>query len=343
VSFLAARSALTAPGSWARFVRGALLAGVAAVAAQETAIGLHVPAPLVAVILGLGAATLWRSAWLTPGLGLWSKSGLRLGVALMGAQIAWGELLTLGVPALLAGGGIVFGGLVIGSALGVLLGLPLAEAAIAAAAVSICGASAALAVAQVAPQTPDLARRTALVVVGVNLLSTAAMLSYPLLARALALSPSQAGLFFGLSIQDVAQVTGAGATVSAAAAHAATLAKLGRIVWLGPTVMVAGVGLARGATVADTAPRRRIAAPPGFVWGFAALALLRALNLLPSAVISILADASRLLLLGAVFAISARLDARALTTAPLRLVIALCLTTAVVAGLALAAVFGLGT
>lgn len=329
-----ARPALA--GAWARLAPGVLTAALAAAIAQAGADLLHAPAPLSAVALGLALTALRPSlaSTLAPGLGLAAKPGLRVGVALMGAQIAWGELLALGLPSLIAGAAIVFGGIAAGGAIGAALGLPAAEALVAACAVSICGASAALAVSQAAPPAPDLARKTALVVVGVNLLSTAAMLAYPLLTAALGLGPRQAGLFFGLSIHDFAQVTGAGAAVSPAATHAATLAKLGRILWLGPVVVLAGASLAK-----RKQGGRLSIAPPAFVWAFAALALMRGLGLVAPEVLVILTQVSKYLLLAAVFAISAGLAPSAILRAPARLVAALCLTTVVVAGFALAAVY----
>jgi uncharacterized membrane protein YadS len=131
-----------------------LLAGLAiALLAKPLAHLLHAPAPLLAVVLGMGLGAVGLGAKLASGLDVWAKPGLRLGVALMGAQITWSEFALLGGPAILASGAVVLGGLTVGAAVGMALGLPLAEALIAAAACSICGASAALAASQAAPAT----------------------------------------------------------------------------------------------------------------------------------------------------------------------------------------------
>lgn len=317
---------------WAGKLWPGLIAGLAiALLAKPLAHLLHAPAPLLAVVLGMSLGALGQGARLAAGLDVWAKPGLRLGVGLMGAQITWSEFALLGGPAILASGAVVLGGLTVGAGVGLALGLPLAEALIAAAACSICGASAALAASQAAPSSPANQRTTALVIIGVNLLSTVAMLAYPPLAHALGLTAHQAGVFFGLSIHDVAQVAGAGASVSPEAANAAALAKLARIVWLGPAVVLIGVLLARqGIKGAGTGFK----APPAFVLGFAALAALRGFGLLSPALVTGLATVSGFLLLAGVGAISAKLGPAALLQLKPRLVLALGASTLVVAGLA---------
>lgn len=311
-----------------------LAAGLAlAILAKLLSQNLHAPAPLIAVVLGMMLGALGLQAQLGAGLDIFAKPGLRLGVAMMGAQISWAEFAALGGPAILASGVVVLGGLAIGAAAGLALGLPFAEALIAAAACSICGASAALAASQAAPASPANQRTTALVIVGVNLLSTVAMLAYPPLANALGLTAHQAGVFFGLSIHDVAQVAGAGASVSPETASTAALAKLARIVWLGPAVVLIGLVLTRSAEGGRVSGLR---APPAFVLGFAALAAARGLNLIPPALVSTLAACSGFLLLAGVGAISAKLGPKALLQVKPRLAVMLGTVTVAVAVLAYA-------
>jgi len=309
-----------------------LIAGVLLVVLTKLlAQSLHAPAPLIAVVLGMMLGALGLQAQLGAGLDVFAKPGLRLGVAMMGAQISWAEFAALGGPAVIASGVVVLGGLAIGAAAGVALGLPVAEALIAAAACSICGASAALAASQAAPASAANQRTTALVIVGVNLLSTLAMLAYPPLAHALGLTAHQAGVFFGLSIHDVAQVAGAGASVSPETASTAALAKLARIVWLGPAVVLIGLMLTRskeGGVVSG------LKAPPLFVLGFAALAAARGLGLLPPALVSTLTACSSFLLLAGVGAISAKLGPKALLEVKPKLAMMLGTVTLAVAVLA---------
>ena len=83
-------------------VAGLLMAVLAKLLSQS----LHVPAPLLAVVLGMMLGALGLQGQLGAGLDLFAKPGLRLGVAMMGAQISWTEFAALGGPAVLASGAV---------------------------------------------------------------------------------------------------------------------------------------------------------------------------------------------------------------------------------------------
>lgn len=321
----------TAPNrsSWT-WLPGALVVGAIVGVCDPVARATGVPPPVIAVFLGLAIACLPNKELFAAGYGLWAKPGLKAGVAMLGAQVAWADLATLGVPVAAASGVVVASTLGAGVLLGLSLGLPLVDALIAAAAVSICGASAAMAVSSALPETPRSRRTTTLVVVAANLLSTAAMIGYPLIAALLTLSDRQTGVLLGLSIHDVAQVAAAGAAVSPEAATAAALAKLSRVLWLGPVATIAAIWTINATS--EIARRRwtRLT-PPTFVWGFAALAVARSLELLPAGVVTTLAAGSHLLLLGGVVAISAQLAPRELLRLESRLIVTLILTSGFIA------------
>jgi uncharacterized integral membrane protein (TIGR00698 family) len=309
---------------------GAALVGLIAACALLVGRATGFPAPVLAAVAGMGVGLLGWSGGLAPGFSLWARPGLRTGVALLGAQIAWAELAALGLPVALASGGVVMASLGAGTGLGLLLGLPLVEALIAASAVSICGASAAMAASSALPESESSRRTTALVVVGVNLLSTIAMVAYPLIARHLGFSERQTGVFLGLSIHDVAQVVAAGSSVSPTAEASAALSKLSRILWLGPVVVA--VALSMGAS----AGQRRFPIPPLFVWAFAALMAARSFGLIPAALLPVLATVSQLLLLGGVAAISAQVAPRDLMRIEPKLAWTLAAASGVIALLAAA-------
>ena len=307
---------------------GGLALGLIALAALMLGRASGFPAPIIAAVAGMGLGLAGWSAALGPALCWWAKPGLKTGVALLGAQIAFAELAALGLPVALASGGVVMASLGAGTGIGLLAGLPLVEALIAASAVSICGASAAMAAASALPESDASRRTTALVVVGVNLLSTLAMVAYPLISRHFGFSERQTGVFLGLSIHDVAQVVAAGSSVSPTAEASAALSKLSRILWLGPVVIA--VALSMGVR----AGQRRFPAPPLFVWAFAALMAARSLDLIPAAALPVLSLASQLLLLGGVAAISAQVAPRDLMRIEPRLAWTLAAATIVIALLA---------
>lgn len=289
------------------------------------------PAPVLAAIAGLTFALSGLAPRFAPALKGWSGRGLKVGVAMLGVQVAWIELAALGLPVAAAGGVLVLSGLGVGTAIGALAGLPLAEALIAASAVSICGASAAMGAASALAGTDQNRRTAAFVVIGVNLLSTFAMLAYPLIAGALGFSDRQTGVFLGLSIHDLAQVVAAGHSVSPQAETTAALAKLSRVLWLGPVVMLIAMSVKSGST--------RFPGPPPFVWGFAGLMLARNLGLIPEVLLPTLTAASQILLLGGVFAISAQTSPRDLLKIDPRLAWTLAAATGFMAVLAATASF----
>ena len=80
-------------------------------------------------------------------------------------------------------------------------------------ATEVCGAAAAMATSAVLPKHENSDRDLAFTVMGVNFISTMAMVVYPTLHQALGYSLHEMGVFLGGSIHDVAQVAGAGQTL----------------------------------------------------------------------------------------------------------------------------------
>ena len=141
-------------------------------------------------------------------------------------------------------------------------------------------------------------------VVAVTTLSTIAMVVYPLLAAAVGLDPHTTGIFLGATIHDVAQVVGAGYSVSNEAGDTATIVKLFRVALLLPVVLVISFLLQRsGAAAADG---RRPPLLPLFLVGFATLVLVNSLGGLPVAVATVLQEASRWCLVLAIAALGTR-------------------------------------
>jgi uncharacterized membrane protein YadS len=93
-------------------------------------------------------------------------------------------------------------------------------------------------VVSVLPKTKAKGQFTLLVVVGVTVLSTIAMLIYPLILQALEIGSMDTGIFTGTTIHAVAQVVAAGMLFGPEAGDVSTLVKLFRVVLLLPVVIV---------------------------------------------------------------------------------------------------------
>lgn len=139
----------------------------------------------------------------------WVARGLlRVGVALLGLRIAFGDIISGGwlgpviiVIAMLAT-------FLTGAFLARQLGLTMPFGWLSAGSVAVCGVSAAIAISSVLRKRDEADEELAVVVISVTALSTLAMIFYPVIASALAFSDVMAGMFIGGSIHDVAQVVG---------------------------------------------------------------------------------------------------------------------------------------
>jgi uncharacterized integral membrane protein (TIGR00698 family) len=284
-----------------RLAPGLLVAALVALAASFLSEHYGAPAMLMAVLIGMALHFLSEEPRTAPGIDAASRGLLRLGVALLGVRISLGLARELGALPLLVTVAGVAATLLAALALAPLFGRGRRFAVLTGGAVAICGASAALAIAAVLPRHERADRDLAFTVVGVTVLSTLAMILYPVLAAALGLDLRQTGLFLGATIHDVAQVVGAGFSVSEATGELATLVKLVRVTLLAPVVMIAALAVRRLGRAEPGAPRPPLV--PGFVLAFLALAGLNSAGLVPPAAAEAASGASRWALIAAVAAV----------------------------------------
>lgn len=331
----------TAPKAAARrsaLVPGLVVAGLLTLAATLVAKALNQPVAPFALIGGfLIAAPLAGRLDLSPGLKVAERPLLRAGIALLGLRIALGDIVHLGPQTLLLVLGCVALTLALGSGIGRLFGLPKGFSMLSASATAICGASAAMAVASVLPRGEETERQTGYVVAVVATLSTLAMLAYPALAHLAGLPPQAAAVFLGASIHDVAQVAGAGYSVSPQVGDLAVTVKLVRVSLL--ALVVASVAFAmmgpRGQTGGKGVGRSVLL--PGFVIAFFALAAARSTGLVPASVLPVATFASNLLIGAGVVAVGAKTSLKGLKTMGWRPLAALTCQTALLCGLAFTA------
>ncbi len=288
---------------------GFLVSLVVALAAQFLSEHYGAPAMLMALLLGIAFHFLAEEGRCVQGIEFTAKIVLRFGVALLGARISLELLIGLG-PELIA---LVVLGVICTILFGLagsrLLGRGWRLALITGGSVAICGASAAMAIAAVLPKNEHSERNLIFTVLSVTLLSTIAMIAYPIVTQSLELDHLATGVFLGGTIHDVAQVVGAGFSVSDETGETATLVKLIRVTMLAPVVLVFSLVIrAMGEAGSDKAKRPPLI--PGFVLAFLALAAVNSFGVIPDVVAEGLGGLSRWALLIAIAAVGMKTSLR---------------------------------
>jgi uncharacterized integral membrane protein (TIGR00698 family) len=308
------------------------------VAAASTFLAEHYGAPvmLFALLLGMAMNFLSGDGPCAPGIEFTARQVLRIGVALLGLRITIGQIAELGwQPVAIVVLAVV---LTIGVSMVMarLMGFQSLFGLLSGGATAICGASAALALAAALPAHPGKERATLFTVVGVSLLSTVSMIVYPMIAHAVGLDARLAGIFLGATIHDVAQVVGAGYSMSPQTGDVATFVKLMRVAMLLPVIVFA-VMLTRARTrdgSAAAGPR-----PPLLPWFAVAFAVLVAINStgwLPAVVAKGGSDISRWCLVAAIAAIGMKTQLKELASVGLKPVLLMLAETVFLAVLVLA-------
>lgn len=206
-----------------------------------------IPAVVIALLIGMALHPVANTQRFVPGMTFCVKKLLRWAIALLGLRIALGDIVALGLSTAVLVVVAMAATILSGFLLARLLGREIGMGALGGVATAVCGASAALATATVVPDYRGKSADIAFTVIAMNALSTLAMLAYPLICIWLGLSPQQTGIMLGATIHDVAQVVGAGQSVSDQAANAAVIVKLFRVFLLLPAVLVVGWWLTRHA------------------------------------------------------------------------------------------------
>jgi uncharacterized integral membrane protein (TIGR00698 family) len=281
---------------------GLLVAVIIAFASRFVSEHYGAPAMLLALLFGIALNFLSDDARCGPGIAFAARTVLRAGVALLGLRISFEMVGALGLPVI----ALVVVATVVTIAFGMLISrffdFPDRFGFLSAGSVAICGASAALAIAAILPRDDRSEDRLVFVVVGVTVLSTVAMILYPVVVDLLGFDEVTAGIYIGATIHDVAQVVGAGFSISEQAGKNATLVKLLRVAMLAPVVIVAAVVVRRmAASAASDGPRPPLV--PAFVVGFVALATLNSVVGMPPWVTEAAAAGSGWLLLTAIAAV----------------------------------------
>ena len=225
-------------------------AAVTSVASLPTIAALGLSPLIVGIIAGAIYGNLLRdgmpASW-AAGVNFSARKLLRIAVAFFGLRVSLQEIAQVGLPGLAESVLIVVSTLAIGTWAGMkLMKLDRDTALLTAAGSAICGAAAVLAFESTLQSKPH---QSAMAVGSVVLFGTLSMFLYPALVRAgwLHLDTVGAGLFFGGTIHEVAQVVGAASNVGPDATHIATIVKMTRVMLLVPVLLAVGVWVNRSA------------------------------------------------------------------------------------------------
>ena len=310
---------------------GVVVATTVAIAAMFLSEHYGAPVMLFALLLGMALNFLSEPGSSTvAGIQFSSKTLLRLAVGLLGAQITITQIMQLGIAPVITVVAAVFLTIGFGVVAARLFGLSKEFGLLTAGSVAICGASAAMAISTVLPRGENHERDT---VFTVTTLSTVAMILYPILISVFNLDHTAIGIFLGGTIHDVAQVVGAGFSVSEETGNVATFTKLLRVAMLLPVVFGLAL-LFRGKTGSGSAKGTF----PSFLILFAALVIVNSLGVVPPPVLDAIKTTSRWLLVIAIAALGVRTSIKQMLSVGGKAIGLMVAETLFLAGLVLAAV-----
>jgi uncharacterized integral membrane protein (TIGR00698 family) len=311
-----------APAAWRRGLSLWLIGGFGALLAIPWSL---ISPPLaryhIEAGLALGIALALSNLAHTGALGKrLSRTLIQLCVVLLGFRMDLHEVARAGLRGLAFAGATILFTFALGAALARLLRTDRKLTTLLSSGTAICGGSAIAAVSTVIRATPA---QVSIATATVFILNGAALYLFPILGRALHLSPEQFGMWAGVAIHDISSVVGAAQTFDAtqaaggaAAAHAtdtATIVKLSRVIWIAPVCLAAGWWFARREPAGQSGAARAAPPIPWFVVAFLLAAAARTLwpdQLAPAAPTLLTIARSGMAL--ALFLIGAALSRRAL-------------------------------
>ncbi|WP_043319425.1 YeiH family protein [Microbulbifer sp. HZ11] len=308
------------------------------VAAAASFLSEHYSAPvmLFALLLGMAMNFLAADGPCREGIEFTARTILRIGVALLGMRITFDQVASLGWGPIILVIGIVTATICVSVVLARALGFQSLFGVLTGGATAICGASAAMALSAAMPAHPAKERATLFTVVGVSALSTMAMIAYPMVVQWFGLGDVEAGIFLGGTIHDVAQVVGAGYSISHEAGDTATIVKLMRIAMLLPVILcVVMIARARGAQDGGKRPPLL----PLFAVVFVLLAAVNSTGWVPPTVQQFGSDLSRWCLVIAISALGMKTQLKELAKVGFKPILLMLIETTVLAAMVLAVLY----
>ena len=265
--------------NYKNFSPGILVAVLIAVASKFLSNNYEVPAMLMAILIGMSLNFLSEDKKCEKGINFSSKNILYLGIILLGSRITFENILSININITF----LIILAVILTILFSIfflrLFGFQYRFGILIGGAIAICGASAALAISSVLPKDERSDERLTFVILGVTVISTICMIFYPILANFLEMDNVSAGIFFGATIHDVAQVIGAGFTLSDETGDTATIIKLFRVTLLFPVVILISLLSYRYKSNNDSNNKPPLV--PYFIIFFIFMVIINSLNLIP--------------------------------------------------------------
>jgi uncharacterized integral membrane protein (TIGR00698 family) len=316
------RHPLRTRAGWLGLALAMAIATVAIVAASMPAVQRYgLSALTLAIVLGIAAGNTFFpaiAAQSATGVDFSKSTLLRTGIVLFGLRITFQQIAAVGWAGVVIDALMVVLTFAIAVQVGTrVFGLDRETSILIGAGSSLCGAAAVMAT---EPVIRGQAHKVTIAVATVVVFGTIGMFAYPLLYPLLGLSEHAYGVFTGSTVHEVAQVVAAGRSVSEAAADAAVIEKMLRIMMLAPFLLTLS-GLQRpsysGAATQGGAKRAPIVIP-WFAVLFIVSSAVNSLQVLPTHVVAGLNTIDTVLLATAMAALGLRTHVGAIRQAGLR-------------------------
>ncbi len=316
----------------------ALIAAVVAVAFQINNFQPAVSPLALCVAFGFLIANVgsWPT-FATDGTALAGKKLMRIGVALLGAQVSVISLQAIGIKGvitvILVVTFTIFGILALSKLfkmsgdLGLLIGVGF----------GVCGATA---VAAIRPQTRATQEETSYAIALISLCGTLSIFVLPFLGHVVGLSDQTFGAWAGAAVHDVGQVIATASVWSDEAIKSAIVIKLARVCLLAPIVLILSIRHRAYLKSTNQSGESSVKVPliPFFVLGFIAVALAYNLFDIPPALHDVTVLTSKVLLGAGLVALGSGVRWKSIRAIGPRPMVMGMLAWIIVAGIALAAV-----
>lgn len=243
-----------------------------------------VSAVAIAIILGIAIRNLIGiSARCKPGTSFAVKRFLRVGVALMGAQLSLGQVLKTGAASLWVVATCIVLAIIVVRFVSMRMGMSARLGTLLGVGTSICGVSAIVATAPIIKARDE---ETSLAVATITVFGLAAVVLYPIIGRVLGMSDNFFGTWAGIAVNDTSQVVATGLIFSSRAGEIATVVKLTRNLFIAPVMVILSWLCLQQPQEDGTGecgkPRIRITQlVPLFIIGFLAMAILNSFGVFP--------------------------------------------------------------